>query len=324
MKKTVPLMVVTLFSASSMISASGLKENKVISDAGFSTLAIEVPLPGVPAAPETKNNQQNTALRKIKLNEAQPDMNDTLTARLVRHTNINKVVRELNADGFKARACRNNNGGCMIMVDVTGVDAADSALGLAKYYYVAEVLVGQKVYDRLFNVKAKSSYAVKIGAIKGGANHSPVDIAINKIDWTVKGGANHSPVDIKIDHEAKTITGGANHSPVNLKFAWSTEDITVEGGANHSPVKYTVDWKNGLLEGYMNHAPLKLKFDMQEGVADAVIVRVAGYVNHAPVDLTYNKINGHIGGGMNRSPVNLTLTNCDLYDFLTYFFIFAK
>ncbi len=169
---------------------------------------------------------------------------------------------------------------------------------------------------------AKSSFAVKMGTIKGGMNHSPVDVKINKLDWTITGGMNRSPVDLRINHEEKTITGGANLSPVSLKFDWSTEEVTVYGGANHSPVKYTVNWKAGLLQGYASNSPVKLEFNMGEGYAGQTIVNVTGYANRAPVELTYNKVNGHIGGWMNRSPVDVNLVNCDLYDFLQYFFLF--
>jgi len=111
---------------------------------------------------------------------------------------------------------------------------------------------------------------------------------------------------------------------VDLKFDWSTEEVSVYGGANHSPVKYTVNWKGGLLQGYANNSPVKLEFNMGEGYADQTIVTIKGYANHAPVELTYNKVNGHIGGGMNYSPVDLNLVNCDLYDFLQYFFLFLN
>ena len=265
-------------------------------------------------------------LRKITVNEAQPDMETTLVGMINHGEDIGKVVKELNEAGFKASAFQDNSGGYMVMADVTGLNAADYAIGLARYYYVTEVQVGQKTYNQLFDLRSasKSTYAVKIGTIKGGMNYSPVDVTINKLAWTITGGINQSPVDIKIDHAAKTITGGANHSPVDLTFVWSQEEITVEGGANVSPVKYTVNWKNGLLEGYASHSPVKLEFDMQEGVVDATIVKITGYAGHAPVDLTYNKVNGHIGGGMNHSPVDINLVNCDLYDFLNYFFLFVK
>ncbi|OGS56274.1 MAG: hypothetical protein A3J79_10455 [Elusimicrobia bacterium RIFOXYB2_FULL_62_6] len=317
MKKTASLIVAAFFSASGLLSAAP-DENKVLSEAGLSIQQIEVPRPA-PAVPEAKYNQQNTALRKIKLNEANPGANNTLVAMLVRHTNLASALRELNSAGFKAKSLRG-----LIEVDVTGDDAADRAIGLAKYSFVGEVRVGKAVYDSIFTVRSKSTYAVKIGTIKGGMNHTPVELTFNKLEWTIKGAANYAPVDVKIDHEAKTVTGGVNHSPVSLKFDWSTEEITVDGAANYSPVKYTVNWKAGLLEGYANHSPLRLQFDMQEGTAEANTVTVTGYVNHAPVSLTYDKISGRLDGAMNLKPVGVTLVNCDLYDFLTYFFIFVK
>ncbi|MCX5792833.1 MAG: hypothetical protein NTY45_11570 [Elusimicrobia bacterium] len=303
------------FSGNIPLSAAG---TNALSSAGLSLTNIEVPAPVAP-----KNNQWLT-LRKITVNTAQPDMNDTLVG-LVKHgENIDKVVKELTEGGFKAQAVQDNSGGYLVLVDVTGLDAADYAVGLARYYYIAEVRVGQKVHNQLFGLNNKSAFAVKLGTIKGGMNHSPVDVKFNKLDWTITGGMNNSPVDVKINHEEKTITGGANLSPVDLKFVWSPEEVTVEGGANHSPVKYTVNWKGGLLEGYSNNSPMRVEFNLGEGYVDETIVTLKGYANHAPVELTYNKVNGHIGGGMNNSPVDVNLVNCDLYDFLQYFFLFLK
>ena len=293
-------------------------ESQVLNSAGLSLPAIELPSPEAP-----KNNQWLT-LRKITVNEAQPGMNDTLIGIVAPGQDIGQVIKELNEGGLKAKALQDNNGGYRVIVDVKGLDAADYAVGLARYYYITEVKVGQKVHNQIFSPNTKSTFAVKMGTITGGMNRSPVDLKINKLDWTITGGMNHSPVDVKINHEEKTITGGANHSPIDLKFAWSTEEVTVEGGANHSPVKYTVNWKSGLLEGYANHAPLRLEFNMSEGIADATIVTVKGYANRAPVELVYNKVNGHIGGYMNRSVVDANLVNCDLYDVLQYFFLFMR
>ena len=292
-------------------------------DLNEQTLRSETLIPSVPV-PGSKYNQQNMALAKIKLNEAQPDMNYTLVAKLKKGLDIDAVLKELTEAGFKAKACADGGNYYFVMVDASGIDAGDAAIGLAKYYYVTEVQVGQKIYNSIFVVKSRSAFAVKIGTIKGGMNLSPVDITINKLAWTITGAINHSPVDIKINHDDKTITGGANQSPVDLKFIWSQEEVTVEGGANQSPVKYAANWKNGLLEGYSNNSPLRVEFAMNEGIADETIVKLTGYANHAPIDLTFNKINGHLGGAMDGSPMDITLVNCDLYDFLQYFFLFVK
>ncbi|MBI5881582.1 MAG: hypothetical protein HZB91_00525 [Elusimicrobia bacterium] len=162
----------------------------------------------------------------------------------------------------------------------------------------------------------------RVGTIKGGMNHSPVDITIDKRAWTIKGGMNHSPVDVAIDHEKARITGGANHSPVDLAFAWTPESMLVEGGANRSPVKLYVNWKDGILTGHANHSPVKVEFDMKAGDADAKTVELKGYANHAPVVLSFDKVSGRLTGGMNHAPVDVTIVNADLYDFLQYFFLF--
>ncbi|MDP2865289.1 MAG: hypothetical protein Q8O90_03505, partial [Elusimicrobiota bacterium] len=200
-------------------------ESLVLGNAGLSLPAIEAPLPEAP-----KSSQWNT-LKKITVNTAQPDMNDTLIGMVKRAQDIDKAVKELNENGFKASAAQDNLGGYMVIVDVKSLDAADYAVGLARYYFITEVKVGRKVYDRLFGLNNKSTFAVKQGTIKGGVNYSPVDVKINKLDWTITGGMNHSPVDVKINHEEKTITGGANYSPIDLKFDWSAEEVTVYGGA---------------------------------------------------------------------------------------------
>ncbi|MCX5797934.1 MAG: hypothetical protein NTY77_20780 [Elusimicrobia bacterium] len=96
------------------------------------------------------NNQQNMALAKIKLNPYHQDMNDTLIATLQPGLDVYAVVRELYLAGFKAQSYSDDHGYYYIAVDVAGVDAADSAIGLAKYYYVTQVFVGKKVYDALF------------------------------------------------------------------------------------------------------------------------------------------------------------------------------
>lgn len=311
--------IAAILSVSSVLSAYAA-DGSVLDKAGLSIAEIQAPAPEAPKA-----NQWMT-LRKIQVNTAAPEMNDTLVGLIDRNFDEYVAVRELTQAGFKVQAYQSNTGGYMVFADVTGRNAADEAVGLARYYYITEVRVGQKVYDTLFGLgnRNKSTYAVKQGTIKGGMNHSPVDVKIDKVNWTITGGINRSPVDVKIDHDAKTITGGANHSPVDLKFDWSTEEVTVRGGANHSPVNYTVNWKGGLLQGYMNNAPLKLEFDLGQGYAGQTIVSIKGYAGHAPVDLVYNKVNGHIGGGMNYSQVDVNLVNCDIYDFLQYFFLFSK
>lgn len=284
----------------------------------------------VPSFSVQKYNQQNIALSKIKINTVQPEMNNTVIL-MVERGDIDFMVNDLRKDGFNAKAYSDGNNYYSIAVDFTGKDEyfiADSSIGLAKYYYVKEVWVGRQIHNEIFSFKNKSnfknSYATKIGTITGGMNNSPVDLTINKIEWTIKGGINLSPVDIKIDHDNKTIKGGANHSPVDLIFEWATEETVIKGGANLSPVSYRINWKEGILEGYSNHNPLKLYFDMKEGIAGDYIVEINGYANSSPVKLKYDKISGKIIGVMNHSKVDINLINCDLYDFLEYIFLFLN
>jgi hypothetical protein len=88
--------------------------------------------------------------RKIKLLEAQPDMNDTLIGLIKHGEDIDKVVGDLAEVGLKAEAYQDNLGGYMVMIDVKGLDAPAAAITLARYGYVAEVQVGRKVYSFFF------------------------------------------------------------------------------------------------------------------------------------------------------------------------------
>jgi len=81
---------------------------------------------------------------------------------------------------FKVQAVQDGQGGYMVMADVSGQNAADQAVGLARYYYVTEVRVGQNVYNKLFAVSDKSTFAVKIGTLKGSMNSGPADLKFNK------------------------------------------------------------------------------------------------------------------------------------------------
>jgi len=63
---------------------------------------------------------------------------------------------------------------------------------------------------------------------------------------------------------------------------------------------------------------------MKEGQAGENIVEVKGYANNSLLNLKFDKISGELSGGMNKKLVKLTLTNCDLYDFIQYIFLFIK
>lgn len=317
MTKISRFIAVIVFSASAAGPAKAA-ESPVLEKAGMTLAGIAVP------APITKKPSPWIALRKITVNEAQPDMENTLVGMIQHGENIDTVAKDLAEAGFKAEAVQDNLGGYMVLVDVTGQDAGDRAIGLARYYYVTQVKVSRRLHAAIFGLDDRRPAAVKLGTITGAMNHSPVDVTLNKLDWTLTGAINHSPVNIRINHEENKLTGGANHSPVDLSFVWSPEEVSYAGGANHGPVKYTVNWNSGLLEGYSNHAPLRLGFNMDEGNADATTVTVTGYANHAPVGLTYDKLTGRMTGFMDRSPADIKLVNCDLYDFLQYFFLFIR
>ncbi|MCX5788339.1 MAG: hypothetical protein NTX64_07540, partial [Elusimicrobia bacterium] len=101
-----------------------------------------------------RNNQQNMALQKMRLNP-RPNADDVLIANIEKGTDMYAAVRELYQAGFKVQPQSGN----VIAVDVAGLDGADLALGLAKYYYVTEVFVGKKVWDALFPPQASLQQA---------------------------------------------------------------------------------------------------------------------------------------------------------------------
>ena len=137
------LITIILIAASGLLRVSA-GESKILAEAGLSLPAIEVPAPEAP-----KSNQWLT-LRKIQVNTAAPEMNDKLVGKLERGHDAYSAVRELYTNGFKAQAYQDNQGGYLIVVDVKGQDAADLAVGLARYYYITEVRVGQAVYNKIF------------------------------------------------------------------------------------------------------------------------------------------------------------------------------
>jgi hypothetical protein len=145
--KTVLAVLAVAFAAGS----AGAQEPITIHFSG-QTYTFERPVfvPRAAAGAQRTNNQQNMALAKIALNPHHPDMNDALIATLQPGLDVYAVVRELYQAGFKAQAYGDNQGYYYIGVDVSGVDAADQAIGLAKYYYVTKVFVGRKVYEAIF------------------------------------------------------------------------------------------------------------------------------------------------------------------------------
>lgn len=150
MTKITHIAAVAILSLSGAVFA-GAAGNPAISGAGLSLSGIQIP------SPETPRNNQWITLRKITVNEAQPDMDDMLVG-VIRHgEDINKVVKELTEAGFKTKAAHDTLGGYLVFVDVTGLDAADYAVGLARYYYVDEVRVGRKVYGRIFGTPGSFS-----------------------------------------------------------------------------------------------------------------------------------------------------------------------
>lgn len=310
----------------SIDSYSQLEEARSRAEMGagsFSEAFSAIPQPQSPSflVENGKYNQQNMALAKIKVNEVQPDM-DNAAILILQKGDINFYVSDLQKDGFKVSAYQDNSGYYFIIADLTGKNAASEALGLAKYYYVKEVRVGRKAYDELFSVK--SSYAVRIGTIKGLMNYAPADITIDKVNWVIRGNLNLGFVWLEINHNEKTIKGAVNQINADLKFDWSTEEVSVKGLANRGPVNYNVNWKKGLLKGYSNNAPVEINFDMKESQAGENIVKLAGYANNSPVELSFDKISGELKGYMNNAPVEVKLQNCDLYDFLQYIFVFLN
>ena len=100
--------------------------------------------------PAAKGGNMWQVLPKIKLNDRQPDMNGTLVGLVARSAMIDAVVRDLNGAGFKVKPFQDNQGGYLVMAEVTPQEASDRAIGLARYYYITQVLVGERVYRDIF------------------------------------------------------------------------------------------------------------------------------------------------------------------------------
>ena len=162
------------------------------------------------------------------------------------------------------------------------------------------------------------------GSIAGVINNAPAGLIINKTVWTIKGKVNSGPVDITTDHQNARITGSIGGNPVYLAYAWRREGFFMEGWVNASPVRLMADWEGGILTGYAGKGPVRLEFDMNEGRAGGNIVTLAGYTGNFPAALSFDKVSGQLTGVMNGYPMGITLANCDLYDFLTYLFLFLK
>ncbi|MBP7796871.1 MAG: hypothetical protein KA059_08875 [Elusimicrobiales bacterium] len=174
------------------------------------------------------------------------------------------------------------------------------------------------------NTNLNKSYATRIGTINGTIGKGQVNITINKIAWTITGNISSKEVKIKIDNDNMLINGNIGNDSININFKWSPEAISMEGSLGQSPLEYNLVWKNGELTGIYNSLPVNLVFDMKEGVAGENMVNIKGNLNSADVKLVFDKVSGDLKGQMNNASVSLKLVNCDLYDFIQYFFVFAK
>jgi len=223
--KNLSYIVAALMAVSSIPAAAA--QNSVLDQAGMQLPSLEIPVPATP-----RNNNWLT-LRKIKVNEAQPDMNDTLVGLVENGQNIDKVVKELNDNGFKASPFQSNHGGYMVMVDVTGQNAADLAVGLARYYYITEVQVGQAVHNQLFGLNNTKSAGRKpnqwLTLRKITVNEAQPDM-----ENTLVGLVDHSA---NIDTVVKELTeGGFKAEPVqdNLGGYMVMVDVTGLNAADYA------------------------------------------------------------------------------------------
>lgn len=166
-----------------------------------------------------KYNQQNIALLKIKFDIS----NNVIALRIADGNNIEFVISDLKKRWFNAYLYSG-----LVHRDLSGKDlytVADAAIGLGKYYYVSEVFVSDNLYYEIFGLKNKSkfakNYATSVGFIKGSLNSLPIDIIINKIDWSIEGVIGYKTVDIRIDHDLKIIKGKVGDLYLNLNFDWA-------------------------------------------------------------------------------------------------------
>ncbi|MDA8130622.1 MAG: hypothetical protein M0011_03850 [Elusimicrobia bacterium] len=100
------------------------------------------------------NNQQNMALRKIKTGDMADDkIKVVISWDIDDNQFIDIVFADLTKAGYKFKTVHGTLPWTVI-VDAAGMDAADTALGLAKYYYVTDVVVAKPVYDALHKTGA--------------------------------------------------------------------------------------------------------------------------------------------------------------------------
>ncbi|MDA8129883.1 MAG: hypothetical protein M0011_00105 [Elusimicrobia bacterium] len=114
--------------------------------------AVPEPAKARPVYGAPRNNQQNMALRKLKMNPDWDAADNILIARVAEQADMAVVLRELAAGGFKVSVMSERT----IAADVSGKNPGSEAVGLAKYYYITEVMVSCNVYSGLFPRSDKS------------------------------------------------------------------------------------------------------------------------------------------------------------------------
>lgn len=97
--------------------------------------------------PVKTHNQQNMALAKIRVNSDAAAPAHILVGKVAAEQGMDAAISALARGGFNKVSPLD---GHAVAADVSGKDPGDEAVGLAKHYFITEVLVSKKVYDSLF------------------------------------------------------------------------------------------------------------------------------------------------------------------------------
>jgi len=165
---------------------------------------------------------------------------------------------------------------------------------------------------------SKFNPGTRTGRISGSFNNAPVSLTFSRTMWTLTGSVNNKPVNLQLDMDALTINGFANDNSVSLRFKWDNDVTTVNGFANSGSFSLDANWNSGALYGYTADGGINGSFNLKD----------AGYINaysgKDSVNLNYNPVSGGMTGTIGDKRVNLTMSNMNDADIMTFFFLFLK
>lgn len=165
----------------------------------------------------------------------------------------------------------------------------------------------------------------RVATVEGGLGGQPVDVKLDRRQWTLNGAVNGQPLSLKIDHDNGKITGAANGQAVGLNFSSSSGETTTKGAVNGGNYATHLSWDKGSLKGSSDKGAIDVKFNFDgHGSSEVPEGKVLGTSQGKPVNLNYDFISGKLEGNLENRPLSVKLTNMDVYDFMNYYYAFAK